>query len=788
MVMRIGGLASGMDIDELVKKLMTAERAPLNKLFQNKQRYEWQRDAYRDVNKKLKTFDTYIADNLVLKTLNSKTASSSNSNLVSAVATGKATGTLSIEGVSQLAEAARITSGQVNANGATKMNTLTSGTIEFRAVQADGTMASETTKIDITNDMTVNDFVKKVNESGAGVSAVFENGRFSFTAKNTGKGNIEIVGNTGGMNLTTGAGASIREGKNAIFQINGIATERSTNTFTVNGYSVTLNSTFNGERANAEKYNAAYREWKNTTSVAYSQQLIDAGNAKQTATDAYNDAETDYNSAKTAFLGTVSISEGDRTAFATINNPLLARSLSVGEVSTISSSVVTSEQELQDWLDSSGDEALKQKLKDANVTFDQFNAMKSLDHDKLQSLSAQSMYDSLGASFLGGLTADEKNLLKGINPSTEEDFNSQIATWSNGSDDEKALAAKLASLNSAQKSTLRQLSDEDLDKMTDLGTAQLNRNAKLGDKNVKDAEYQSLVDRQATALTNFKEAYKQQKGTDYTTGDPGEIAEVDMPVASATPVTLTSTTNVDDMMQKIKDFVNTYNGLIKDLKDQTTESKYRDYAPLTSEQKETMKENEIKLWEEKAKSGLLRNDALIREGLNQMRSLIYESNPGLEDSKFNTLFSVGITTSKNYNEGGTLEIDETKLRQALEEDPDAVERLFKNSNGKKEDVIQVNENGNVISKTVDTRGYLDKLRDSMKSFEISIEKKAGRSTMTDAQYSIGKNLQDLESRIKTWQDKLKNVEARYWKQFGAMEAAINKANQQSAMLFSGQQQ
>ena len=34
MVTRIGGLASGMDIDSLVEKLMKAERMPLNKTFQ----------------------------------------------------------------------------------------------------------------------------------------------------------------------------------------------------------------------------------------------------------------------------------------------------------------------------------------------------------------------------------------------------------------------------------------------------------------------------------------------------------------------------------------------------------------------------------------------------------------------------------------------------------------------------------------------------------------------------------------------------------------------------------
>ena len=40
MVMRIGGLASGMDIDSIVEKLMQAEKDTLNKVYQNKQKYE----------------------------------------------------------------------------------------------------------------------------------------------------------------------------------------------------------------------------------------------------------------------------------------------------------------------------------------------------------------------------------------------------------------------------------------------------------------------------------------------------------------------------------------------------------------------------------------------------------------------------------------------------------------------------------------------------------------------------------------------------------------------------
>ena len=61
--LRIGGLASGMDIDGIVSKLMTAERMPLDKIEQRKIYTEWQRDDYRTMNTALKEFrDSLAAD------------------------------------------------------------------------------------------------------------------------------------------------------------------------------------------------------------------------------------------------------------------------------------------------------------------------------------------------------------------------------------------------------------------------------------------------------------------------------------------------------------------------------------------------------------------------------------------------------------------------------------------------------------------------------------------------------------------------------------------------------
>ncbi|WP_369380980.1 flagellar filament capping protein FliD [Lysinibacillus fusiformis] len=830
MVNRIGGLASGMDIDALVKKLMNAERAPLNKLYQKKQTYEWQRDAYRGVNTKLKTFDTYISDNLVLKSLISKTAASSNSNLVSATATGSAAGTLSIEGVSQLATAARKVGDQVNAVGTTKMSDLgATGTIEFKAIQTNGKLASEATKIEITSDMTVDQFISKVNSSNAGISAVFENGRFSFTAKNTGdvKGDDEIKV-VGGLDIFNKLGfadpnkVQNTEGKNAIFTVNGIATERTTNTFTISGYNVTLKDTFNGLQTIADKYKAAVEELKNaTTNLANKQaNLITKQNAYG-ASDINSYTANHETAYKNAFGNTLSLSQ--QVQYNKLGNNAW-RNLSTDEINYIKNQ--SSAQGIKDNLDGSSlsDES-KAKLKDlSNEVLDVLFSNK----DQLTDFKTQAEYEKYGVKLKDfdqnaidalkrfsynssdsiekihkdiddnpEFTKEVKDALKSL---SKDDLTNLIATDSATlktyqekaqADDFKQKYSQLgdALIKELQEGTkkVEDLTEKQKEIWNSLSPEKKGQFYDLADQNIKRSEYLTAVAEEKAAQTRLTEATNTEKAAtaDATAagilkddGSGGKVVDEDKVNAApqAQAVTMTSTTDVDDIMAKIKEFVTTYNGFIKDLNDQTKETKYRDYTPLTSEQREEMSESEIKLWEEKAKSGLLRGDTLIREGLAGMRSLVYQSNSGI-DSKYNSLFSIGITTSKNYNDGGTLEIDETKLRKVLEEDPDAVEKLFKNSEGKKDDVVD--------GKTVDTRGYLDKLRESMKTFEITIEKKAGRSTMTDAQYAIGKNLVDTESRISTWKRKLEDIEARYWKQFTAMEQAINKANQQSSMFMQG---
>ena len=65
-----------------------------------------------------------------------------------------------------------------------------------------------------------------------------------------------------------------------------------------------------------------------------------------------------------------------------------------------------------------------------------------------------------------------------------------------------------------------------------------------------------------------------------------------------------------------------------------------------------------------------------------------------------------------------------------------------------------------------------------------LRSKSGRFTSTNAQFTLGKELNSINTRISSFEERLTQLENRYYKQFTAMEKAINQANSQSASLSS----
>ncbi|MED1604852.1 flagellar filament capping protein FliD [Cytobacillus kochii] len=226
------------------------------------------------------------------------------------------------------------------------------------------------------------------------------------------------------------------------------------------------------------------------------------------------------------------------------------------------------------------------------------------------------------------------------------------------------------------------------------------------------------------------------------------------------PVTISINNDTDKAVEKIKEFVEKYNELIDNIQGQLSEEKYRDYAPLTSEQREAMSEKDIELWEEKAKSGLLRSDQQLSSLLSNMRMNFYTPLEGAT-SEYNQLSAIGITTTKNYLEGGKLEINEDKLKEALENDAEGVFNLFA-----------------ADGDTLGEQGISRRLRDTVTQSIDALTLKAGNGMKTNSQFTIGKNLDDINNRITELESKLADKEQRYWSQFAAMETQMQKMNEQ----------
>src|SRR5690625_794941 len=227
--------------------------------------------------------------------------------------------------------------------------------------------------------------------------------------------------------------------------------------------------------------------------------------------------------------------------------------------------------------------------------------------------------------------------------------------------------------------------------------------------------------------------------------------------------TLSVTNDVDHAFEQISNFVEKYNDIIDKLNGTQQEEKYRDYPPLTQKQRDEMSEDEIEKWEERAKSGVLRGERVIVDAMTNMRRGWYE--PVNNDGAFKSMTEIGLNTSIDYMDGGKIIIDEDKLKAALRERPEDVQKLFAN-----------NEDGD--------RGLIYRLDNAVDETIGRINDHAGRATSTLDNYALGKRMKDLDQRIDSFQERLMKVEERYWNQFTQMEKAIQRMNEQSSYLFS----
>ncbi|WP_114570097.1 flagellar filament capping protein FliD [Exiguobacterium flavidum] len=249
------------------------------------------------------------------------------------------------------------------------------------------------------------------------------------------------------------------------------------------------------------------------------------------------------------------------------------------------------------------------------------------------------------------------------------------------------------------------------------------------------------------------------------------------------PVTITTKNDIQANFDSIKKFVDKYNDLIDKMNKKVREEKYSDYKPLTDAQRKELSEDEVKKWEEKAMSGVLRNDSYLRSTMQDLRSTLSNKIESgytyVEDNKtigLQYMSQIGITTTSDFRDGGKLKIDETKLKKMLEEHPDGVYKLF-TATAPPPPPLPATPDPNIGKD-----GFARQLQTFATASRTKISQVAGLDGAVATTYRLGKSLAEVDKSIMTWEDKLQRKEDAYYRRFAAMEQAMNQANSQSATL------
>ena len=227
--LRIGGLASGMDIDQLVADMMKAERKRVDVVEQNKTLLQWRQESYQNLNRLVANFildskkslglsQTTTSGTLFNTSVNSldwvKTASVSNSSIANVKAySGAVQGTYDLKVIRlasnwSAASSETISVGERIDNLVEQFGLSADDTLDFTITTDQGSVNINKTNLEF---VSIHDIVNEINQADIGVKAVYDYNldRFFLQTIQTGANStISIIDNstlTSGGKFITGS-------------------------------------------------------------------------------------------------------------------------------------------------------------------------------------------------------------------------------------------------------------------------------------------------------------------------------------------------------------------------------------------------------------------------------------------------------------------------------------------------------------------------------------------------------------------------------------------------------
>lgn len=777
----ISGLASGMDTESMIENAVSGYKMKITSLQQKQTKVTWQQQALRSIIDKLADFSqkytSYASSTNLLSSSffnNSLKISAQGTYADKVSATGKTSSTVQILGVKQLASAA---THNVSANWA-------DGSIDLSALSADE--MSATTKISnltgsltiangnsdsVTIDLTEEDMagVDTMEKLAAKINEKLEEAGYKEKGENKGKIWVECTGDT--INLKGNNATYIKSASGKIRDTLGIQP----------GEDAKALSKAAGKELSTEITRAEQLDGKEisvtldgVTKKITLKTLNDGGDPLYYAKEFKKDLQA-------AFGGKVTMeATADGKGWelkAAEGGSTLSVSSSVGKLFGLKSNHETSYMNMNKTLgDLIGEDTLKNKdywikaegkvtEKDGKYLDEKGNLVKKADDGTYYRVDDKGEYlcdFKVNGESVGTFTKDStlESVMSAINKSTKAGVDvtySKITNEFQFTSRETGSQAKIE-LDGLAAELFGKVETQGKDAVFSMAV-----NGKVFD-GISRSGNTFDVDGLQVSL----------KGTFGTYGDDNELDvmkdkgthEEKIAAVGKDAVSFTSAADSDKIVDALKKFAEDYNAMVKEIKDAYStlplqKSNGSSYEPLTSDDLEGMSETEIKNYEEKAKQGLLFGDRDLSNLYNQLTSSI-TSNTDLK--------KIGIEVS--YSNGmSTLTVNEEKLRAALDSDPEQVQEVFNSATG----------NGKTMMESM--KSTLDRYGSVMGKKGILVDRagstKASSTLLTN---TMQKTIDNYESQIQKWKDKMTDQVDRYTRQFSQLEQLIAQMNAQSSSL------
>lgn len=269
-LLRMTGMYSGIDTESIVSQLVQAKSQKVTNLKNEQTKLEWKQEAWQDLNKKIYSlYSSTLSDLRLTGAYKKKSTTCSDTTKATVVASSSAVNGTQTLKVNKLAKAGYLTGAeltkktskvtnddgtevtkQVDWTSADKLSELNSDLVGKKLTLSVGTGdEKKETEIEITADMTINDFVGKLKE--AGVNASFDEGNQRFFISATGTGSkkefalsaeddsvLKSLGIDANATYANGSSCTRVVAQDAEIVLNNAVFTSDTNTFSVNGLTI----------------------------------------------------------------------------------------------------------------------------------------------------------------------------------------------------------------------------------------------------------------------------------------------------------------------------------------------------------------------------------------------------------------------------------------------------------------------------------------------------------------------------------------------------------------------